>query len=70
MLRQKIMCDGDVGVLTFNWVDVREDPWPNFNTWHKCRNFEGIVDWGLEHSLPLDLFLKRPVGDVGLGTPP
>lgn len=39
------MCDADVGVVTYNWVKHHSYPVPNFNTLHKCRNFDAISEW-------------------------
>ncbi|KAG1733895.1 uncharacterized protein EDB91DRAFT_1238504 [Suillus paluster] len=49
MLRQNIMCRGDVAMLTYDWVEGSLDPLPNFNVPHQCRNFEKILDWVDEH---------------------
>lgn len=49
MLRQKIMCDADVGVITYDWHAEKEFPVANFNTAHKCRDFEKILDWSYKH---------------------
>ncbi|KAK3171335.1 hypothetical protein OEA41_003419 [Lepraria neglecta] len=42
----------DVGAMTYNWVTVRDAPWPNFNTWHKCMDFDKVLKWGLDHQVP------------------
>ena len=71
MLRQKITCDGDVGVITDNWTQRRKNPWPNFNTWHTCRNFDGIVQWSLDHNVvSYGEKLERPSDILGLERPP
>lgn len=49
MLRQKVMCDADVGVITYNWHENNSDPVANFNTPHKCRNFDRVLDWSYRH---------------------
>ncbi|KAG2363208.1 hypothetical protein BDR07DRAFT_1404903 [Suillus spraguei] len=49
MLRQIIMCRGDVTMLTYDWVKGLKDPFPNFNIPHRCRNFEKVLDWVDEH---------------------
>lgn len=47
MLRQNLMCESDIGVITMQILPERgdNDPWPDFNTPHVCRNFEAIKDW-------------------------
>ncbi|KAG2127963.1 hypothetical protein DEU56DRAFT_742122, partial [Suillus clintonianus] len=49
MLRQNIMCRGDVSMVTYDWVEGDELPSPNFDVPHQCRNFEKILDWVDEH---------------------
>ncbi|KAL8743794.1 MAG: hypothetical protein Q9190_003889 [Brigantiaea leucoxantha] len=52
ILRQVVMCNSDLEVLTYNWVSIRTAPWPNFNVEHKCRNFDAVLDWALKHQAP------------------
>ncbi|KAI4271112.1 MAG: hypothetical protein L6R38_006932 [Xanthoria sp. 2 TBL-2021] len=71
ILRQKLTCDADVGVITYNWVAVRDLPWPNFNVLHKCRNFDGVVEWSKKHNAPYDgVPVKKPSWVKGLENPP
>jgi hypothetical protein len=43
------MCDADLHVFTYNWVDRAIHPWPDFSTTEMCRNFDNVLKWGLEH---------------------
>ncbi|KAF2799287.1 hypothetical protein K505DRAFT_389731 [Melanomma pulvis-pyrius CBS 109.77] len=56
ILRQQLMCTVDVGVLGQVWYQPgRKDqvePFVDFNTMHKCRNFDAIRDWAERHQLP------------------
>ncbi|KAL9584052.1 MAG: hypothetical protein Q9212_002351 [Teloschistes hypoglaucus] len=71
MLRQKLTCDADVGVITHNWVAQRETPWPNFNTLHQCRNWDAVVEWSEKHQAPgVPHMMKRPINIPGLDPPP
>ncbi|KAF8812984.1 hypothetical protein BYT27DRAFT_7181937 [Phlegmacium glaucopus] len=49
MIRQNLMCIADVGVISYDWVSGWEVPFPDFNTYHKCRNFDDILDWITSH---------------------
>ncbi|KAG2068285.1 hypothetical protein BDR04DRAFT_1079564 [Suillus decipiens] len=49
MLRQDIMCRGDVTMVTYDWVEGAEYPTPDFNVLHQCRNFQKILDWVDKH---------------------
>ena len=64
------MCDGDVGMLTFNWVKNHSRPYPNFNALHKCRNFDDILEWGRTHQAPIIGPLRKPADAVELEVPP
>jgi hypothetical protein len=65
------MCDIDVGAMTYNWVTVRDAPWPNFNTWHKCMDFERVLRWGLDHQVASKgRKMTQGAGVTVLPTPP
>ncbi|KAI1444276.1 hypothetical protein F5Y02DRAFT_428051 [Annulohypoxylon stygium] len=53
MLRETLLCQGDVGIITYNWVK----PWgiyPDFSTEHKCRKLDKIMEWADKNALPAD----------------
>ncbi len=65
ILRQQLMCTVDIGVLGQVWWN-RDQPtaYPDFNTQHKCRNFEEVRQWAFEHQAPEDVpedYLKWPM---------
>ena len=66
------MCDADVGIFTYNWVKGRSRPSPNFNTMHKCRNFDNILAWGQAHQAkaPPSGVVTKPPDTVELDVPP
>ncbi|KLJ06371.1 hypothetical protein EMPG_10200 [Blastomyces silverae] len=70
ILRQQIMCTADVGVFGQWWVEG-VGPFVDFNTVHKCRNFEEIRKWAEQRqsSYEIDKPQKRP-GDVVLPNVP
>lgn len=45
MLRQVLMCHGDVSIQTYEWIDDYRWPWPRFHTEHECRNWDAITEW-------------------------
>ncbi|KAG1856641.1 hypothetical protein DFJ58DRAFT_784249 [Suillus subalutaceus] len=51
MIRQNIMCNADVTMITWDWVQEHKIPYPNFNTRHQCRNYEKILDWAVKHAV-------------------
>ncbi|KAH9947858.1 hypothetical protein B0H21DRAFT_691091, partial [Amylocystis lapponica] len=55
MLRQTLMCNADAGLVTFDWVAGFPTPYPDFNTLHRCRNFDRIMDWIGEHAIDVQV---------------
>lgn len=45
MLRQVIMCNSDMHVITHDWVDRRTGAWPDFSVNHQCRDYEKLMSW-------------------------
>ena len=56
MLRQVLMCNPDVGVLGQVWWQPEGNSSPmafvDFNTKHRCRDYEGVRKWAEEHQMP------------------
>ncbi|KAJ4173046.1 hypothetical protein NW754_012051 [Fusarium falciforme] len=52
-IRQVLMCNVDTGVLGQVWTNP-EDPtaFPDFNTKHKCKNYDHVKDWALKLQAP------------------
>lgn len=73
MLRQNLMCNADVSLITYRWVKNHREPYPNFNNWHSCRNYDDIIEWAKGRQIaPLrDASLLRPQpGEKVWDTPP
>lgn len=54
MLRQKLMCDADPGIITFRWVEGKTGPYPDFNTKHKCQDYQSLLDWNQARRVDID----------------
>lgn len=52
MLRLNLMCQSDIGLITFEKTD--EGIWPDFSTWHTCRKFDKVLDWAMENAVAHD----------------
>ncbi|KAF2968367.1 hypothetical protein GQX73_g5232 [Xylaria multiplex] len=65
MLRQVIMCSADLHIITYDWVDHVDYPWPDFSINRQCRNWDHMIDWIQQRkaltSAP-DGILTRPDG--------
>ena len=68
LLRQKLMCDADMTLITYNWVSNHYQPHPNFNVQHKCRNFEAAMEWTLDRRINASSlehnYFTRPEGEA------
>ncbi|KAK6595621.1 hypothetical protein H4I96_09940 [Botrytis cinerea] len=54
VLRQKLMCDADTGIVTYNWLKGKVNPNPNFNVQHQCRNFDAILEYARDNQVDKD----------------
>ena len=81
ILRQQLMCVTDVGVLGQVWWQPEGElgavPFVDFNTKHRCRDFEAIRKWAEVHQLPpeelvdMSAFYQMPrPGDTVYGAIP
>ena len=53
LLRQNLMCNADVGLIPMYWVKRHDHPYPDLNTYHKCRNFKAISVWAEENQVDM-----------------
>ncbi|CAG8067396.1 unnamed protein product [Penicillium salamii] len=65
IIRQELMCTVDTGVLGQIWIYPESpEPYVDFNTVHRCKNFEDVRGWAEKSQLPVDPpsdFLEPPV---------
>jgi hypothetical protein len=58
------MCTADIGVLGQVWWNKQAPTaYVDFNTNHKCRNFEAVRQWAEEHQMPEEVptdYLQPP----------
>ncbi|RDL32125.1 Uncharacterized protein BP5553_09527 [Venustampulla echinocandica] len=64
IIRQQLMCMPDTGLLGQVWWDLHAPKaFVDFNTEHKCKNFEAIRQWAEERQIPKQVpndFLQPP----------
>ncbi|KAL2010040.1 hypothetical protein VTN00DRAFT_5847 [Thermoascus crustaceus] len=51
LLRQALMCNPDTSIITFKSVEMQALPVPEYGLPRRCRDFEGILQWGLDHGV-------------------
>jgi hypothetical protein len=64
LLLQNLMCNANLDVITYNWIDGEHLPFPDFSVNHKCRNWDTIMDWHKANSVPVEMYktMKMPEG--------
>ncbi|KAI0973734.1 hypothetical protein F4678DRAFT_486889 [Xylaria arbuscula] len=70
ILRQVVMCNGDTGLITFHWVEENPVAYPDFNTWHSCRDPEAILASAKAREAPMRRQVTKTQGIVEMPTPP
>jgi len=67
-LRQRLMCDVDIGVFGAVWYNASDPrPFVDFNTKHVCKNFDDVRNWATVHQSAEDLpddYWEDPGPDV------
>ncbi|KAB8077224.1 hypothetical protein BDV29DRAFT_199194 [Aspergillus leporis] len=72
ILAQSIKCSSSVDVILFNWVEGWDQPFPDFANQHVCRDFEALLEYVNENSVPRPVWKtmkEPPAGYVRLPEP-
>ncbi|GAB7353816.1 hypothetical protein MBLNU459_g4192t1 [Dothideomycetes sp. NU459] len=64
-IRQALMCNPDLSLVTFDWLPDYEKPWPNFDGKHECADWGKVHDWAQGRSF--DIFQKGLIVHPELG---
>ena len=64
------MCNSGTGLVMFHWVNNVSTPYPDFNTWHQCRNADLILEWAVENAVPVAKPIERKQGAIELEEAP
>lgn len=54
------MCQADISLVTWQWVDRQELPFANFNVKHECRNWDSILEWTKNHQAAASAIVRPP----------
>ncbi|KAL6690463.1 hypothetical protein J3F84DRAFT_389412 [Trichoderma pleuroticola] len=68
ILRQKLECDRDTGLVLYDWVKGRKAPTANFNVARMCYDWEPVKKWAQSHEV--NDFPKKPKNVVQLSRIP
>lgn len=61
-LAQAISCTALTDLILFNWVDGWDQPFPDFGTKKVCEEFDALLSWVNNNSIPHEVFqaMKEP----------
>ena len=51
-LAKHLMCQSSVELITYSWVEGRDNPFPDFDMTRKCYDIEQLLDWQERHQIP------------------
>ena len=64
------MCNGGTELITFHWVKDIPNPYPDFNTWHSCRDPEEVLELAKKREAPIKHRVLKTEGIVEMPKPP
>ena len=53
VLLHSLMCAANTDPFVHYWVDVNEEPFPDFSIERKCQDFSAVLQWQEEKSVPM-----------------
>ncbi|RFU73230.1 hypothetical protein TARUN_9016 [Trichoderma arundinaceum] len=68
ILRQKLECDRDTGLVSYDWVKGKKEPTANFNVARMCPDWGPVERWAHDHQVTE--FPKKPYGVTQLSRIP
>ena len=61
------MCQPDLSLVTYDWVDYLTEPEPNLNIRHECVDWERLEGWADMHAFSMwdeRGLVRRPNGTI------
>lgn len=64
MLMQHMLCTADAGIITYQWREGNEYPFPDFSVKRECRDWRQLVEWRDGHAVDLERYKRytKPEG--------
>lgn len=59
-LAKRLMCQPSIELIGYHWVNKQKHPFPNFDIYHQCRDFEQLHAWQDRHRVK-DIEDKWPI---------
>ena len=62
ILLENLMCNANTEMLTLNWIEETEYPFPDFSVNKQCRDFETLLQWQEERAVDTEKIrqMKKP----------
>lgn len=51
MIAQDLQCNAKLDVITYNWVDTQQNPFPDFSIERSCTDWDSFDDWTQKNSI-------------------
>ena len=63
ILLENLMCNANTEILTLNWIEEADYPFPDFSVNRQCRDFDALLKWQEDHAVDPDktLSMKKPM---------
>ncbi|POS70553.1 hypothetical protein DHEL01_v211054 [Diaporthe helianthi] len=58
MMMQHQLCHADAGLLTYNWVEYEEHPFPDMSVHKKCRDWRQLVEYRDAHAVDVEKYVR------------
>ncbi|KAI1277741.1 hypothetical protein F5Y07DRAFT_398294 [Xylaria sp. FL0933] len=55
---ENLICHADAELLTMNWIEEVDYPFPDFSINKQCRDFETLLDWQAERAVDMDQWMN------------
>lgn len=63
-IRHVLMCHPDDGLFLSYWIEGRVGPMAGFNTMHKCKNLDAMMNWSSENATEEELSEYPEEGEI------
>jgi hypothetical protein len=64
-LLQELQCNSNTDPFIHYWVDIGDEPYPDFSITRQCKDFNAILEWQEETSIPMSQYrdvIRKPLG--------
>lgn len=66
ILLQDLLCNANGDLITYQWVETQQNPFPDFSINRKCNDLGPLERWEEEHKAGVEWNVKKPEGLKGV----